>query len=321
MGVIDSFSAGYRFLGRRFDLLLIPIVLDLLLWLGPRLSIAPLFGRLADFYRFAAGSSDLPSDLNEMSRQVADLLADIGANSNLLTNLAGSAFMHTPSLLVTAGGLARGASQEIDSFAFALILFLVLSVAGLLVGVIYLNQLARVLPIGSSPKAAEPGEFMQTALRHWGKVTLYVALFFTALLIIIIPLGLIMGLVSLLSPALASLLVFLLSGAVMVLSLYLYFVTVAIVVDDLSVSRAVMQSFTLVRNNFWATLGFILLFQLITAGFSLIMGQIAATSAIGTLLAIPFNAYIGSGLALALLVFYRTRILKHEELARFADAS
>lgn len=321
MGVIESLSAGYRFLGRRVELLLIPIVVDLLLWLGPRLSIAPLFGRLADFYRNAANMDGMSGDLGEMSRQVADLLADAGANTNLLSNLTGSAFLHTPSLLVTVNSLAQGAPQEIDSFAAALILFLLLGAAGLLVGVVYLNQLARVLPIGSSPKTAEPGEFMQTALHQWRQVVLYVVLLMVALILITIPIGLIMGLVGLFSPGLASLLAILLSGAVMVLSIYLYFVTVAIVLDNLSVTRAVMQSFTLVRNNFWATLGFILLFQLITVGFSLIMGQIAAGSALGTLIAIPLNAYIGSGLALALLVFYRTRILKHEELARFAGAS
>jgi uncharacterized membrane protein len=35
---------------------------------------------------------------------------------------------------------------------------------------------------------------------------------------------------------------------------------------------------------------------------------------LGTIAAILIYAYIGSGLTMGLLVFYRTRILKHEEL-------
>jgi hypothetical protein len=84
------------------------------------------------------------------------------------------------------------------------------------------------------------------------------------------------------------------------------------------VHQAIARSVVLVRNNFWATLGFILLYNVITLGFSLIMARLATATPAAALIAIVINAYIGSGLAMALLVFYRTRLLKYEEQTRLS---
>ena len=54
MGIIDSLSAGYRFMTRKLGLILIPVALDLLLWWLPRFSVAPLFQQAAQFYSDAA---------------------------------------------------------------------------------------------------------------------------------------------------------------------------------------------------------------------------------------------------------------------------
>ena len=50
MSIIDSISTGYRFVSQRPALLLLPLLLDALLWVLPRWSISPLLARLADFY-------------------------------------------------------------------------------------------------------------------------------------------------------------------------------------------------------------------------------------------------------------------------------
>ena len=50
----------------------------------------------------------------------------------------------------------------------------------------------------------------------------------------------------------------------------------------------------------------------ISIGFSLLLGSVAAQQPYGTVAAIVINAYIGTGLAMAILVFYRTRLLRLE---------
>ena len=316
-GVIDSLSAGYRFLGRRLELLLAPILLDLLLWLGPRLSIAPLFHQAAALYNEAANVEGMPPDMAAMSTQVAELLNQSGDSSNLFAMLVNSSLLHVPSLLTSIAPLSSRAVMEVSNPLAAFLLFVGFSLLGVLIGVIYMNMLARTLPLGSGPKLVSFGEFAGVVLRHWVMVLVYVALLVLALLIGSIPVGLATALVSLISPALGSIIVVLLSGVVLVLFFYLYFVTAALIMDNLPVHRAIVQSFVVVRTNFWATLGFIVLYYVITIGFALIMANLVQMTPVGTIIAILLYAYIGSGLTMSLLVFYRTRILKHEEQSRF----
>ena len=88
-----------------------------------------------------------------------------------------------------------------------------------------------------------------------------------------IPIALATALLSLISPFFGSLILLLLSGTILVLFFYLYFVTAAVVMDNLPVHRAIAQSFVLVRNNFWATLGFVLLYNFITPRLCLYHGK------------------------------------------------
>lgn len=320
MSVIDSLSAGYRFLGKRLEILLLPILLDLLLWLGPRLSVAPLLQRIADFYAETATLEEMPNDMIEMSRQVSDLLTATGENSNLLSSIANSSLLHVPSLITTIGSAAGRTLLEVGNPLAALVFFIAFSLLGLLIGVVYLNLMARALPIGSATKAQSVSDFSDVVMRQWLMVLLYVVLLFIVLLAASVPVALATALLTLVNPALGSVVILVFSGAVLIVLFYLYFVTAAVVVDDLPVHGAMHQSFVLVRSNFWATLGFVLLYNLITLGIALLMGRVADMTAAGMLLAILLNAYVGSGLTMALLVFYRTRILKQDELASFTES-
>jgi hypothetical protein len=287
--------------------------LDLLFWLGPQLSIAPLFQRLAAFYADAAQMDGMPAEMAQVSDQMATLLTQSGDSSNLLGVLANSSLLHVPTLL--AGHIIPGDRVviELQNPVAVILLLISFSLLGILIGVIYMNMLARTLPIGDGPKPVSWGEFAVAVVRHWLMVLLYVVILVVALVLGSIPITLAVGLMSLISPFIGSLLLMLISGTVLVLFFYLYFVSAALILDNLPVHRAIVQSFVLVRNNFWATFGFIVLYNVIMAGFAFIMSSLADLPPFGTLVAIFSYAYIGSGLALALLVFYRTRILKQDE--------
>jgi hypothetical protein len=310
LGVIDSLSAGYRLLWRRWELLLVPILLDVLLWLGPRLSVAPLFARLADFYRMAGEMQELPADIAVLNERAAELLALSGEQSNLLTSLANGSLFHVPSLLATLGPVSGGMILEIGSAWTALGLFLLFGALGMLIGVAYLNLLAIKLPLGTAPKAQSVTQFLQRVIRHWLWAMLFVVLAAILVAVGTIPATLGVTLLTLLSPALGQVLMFLFMGGLFILFFYLYFVTAALVVDNLPLYGAVVRSYQVVRHNFWATLGLVLLTNLITAGIALLFRGLTDLAPIGVLAAIVIYAYIGSGLAMALLVFYRTRVLR-----------
>ena len=118
---------------------------------------------------------------------------------------------------------------------------------------------------------------------------------------------------ALISPVLGSGALFLFVGLVLVVLLYLYFVTTALVLDDLAIGHAVRRSIHLVRKNFWITVGFVLLTTLISTGMGLLFRQVTQWHTLGVALATLGNTFIGTGLAMSLLVFYRTRILAMQQ--------
>ena len=318
MGIIDSISAGYRFLGRRVDLILIPVLLDLLLWLAPRLSVAPLFARLADAYDalYALSAADMPADLAAMTQGSTEMLRAIGETSNLWTGLVSGAVLHVPSLLATASlPPARGGVIEIGSVAGAAAIWLLLALLGLFLGVLYLELLARVLPLGATPKPAGAVDLLRATVRHWGRVLGFVLLVGALLVALFVPISLFVGLAALLVPALATFFVALLGGMILMIFVYLYFVTAAIVLDDQGVLQAIRTSMSLVRAHFLQVVGFAVLVTLIGAGIALLLDRLAAFEPVGTVAAILVNAYIGTGLSLALLVFYRSRLLLSAQVA------
>lgn len=307
MGVIDALSAGYRLLSHRLWLLLPPVLLDLAIWLSPRLSVAPLLDQVAGFYARSATMEGAPAEVADMSSQVAQMIQDMGQGSNLMTQLVNQSLTHVPSLLAMMRTVPGQSVIEIASWGKAVVIFLGLGAVGLLIGVFYLNLLSHYLPLGNESKTKTVGAFMGRTLRHWGLMMLFIALTFIALALVYTPASIGMGLVALVSPLIGSIMAMMLAGLTMLFFFYLYFTPAALILDNLPLFAAVASSYRLARNFFWATLGFVLLTNVISVGFALILTRMATSSAIGVAIAIFVNAFIGTGLALAWLIFYRTR--------------
>lgn len=315
MGVIDCLSAGYRYLGWRLELILIPIVLDLLLWLGPRLNVAPLFEQFAISYRSLASAEGVTPEIGQMVSQLSDSIRQMGEGSNLLNGLISGTLLHVPSLPVVTANWLPHYTIDITTMGEAAIWWLVFSLLGLLLGVIYLTLLARRLPIGSAA-GSSGGQVAVAVLRHWLQVIGFVIIASLALLVLYLPISFIVGLMMLVSPAIGSAAAALAGAITLVVFFYLYFVTAALIMDNVPLGVAIMRSIRLVRENFWATLGFILLSSLIGLGIALLLVQLANLALWAGFAAIVINAYIGTGLSMALLVFYRSRFIKGADMAQ-----
>ncbi len=113
---------------------MIPVALDILLWLGPRFSVAPLSERLAGFYAEAARMEGVPPDMAAMTAQVADMLTEVGRHSNLMEVMVSGSLLHVPSLLVAIGPVAEDHVFEIDNPLAAAVIAGVLGLIGLLLG-------------------------------------------------------------------------------------------------------------------------------------------------------------------------------------------
>ncbi len=277
----------------------------------PPLSIASLLEQLAGFYARATDVEGFPPELVEMSNEVSLSITMLGENSNLWTLLANTWLMHVPSMMATVGPMPDATPISIDSFSAALGLAIVLSMAGIFIGTFYLELLVQFLPIGNGHKAHTWRDFAGNVFRHCVRILGFVLVAGIGMFLAYIPLSFGVGIVALVSPPVSSVLVILLGGVTLVAFFYLFFVVPAIVMDDLTIFGAIKQSFSLVRSNFVVTLGFVFLTSFITIGFSLILLPLAEAVPFGTTAAIVSNSFLGTGLAVALFVFYRTRILAH----------
>lgn len=278
----------------------------------PRLSVKPMLEWLAELYRDAAQVDELSTDLVSMAEQASELITELGRQSNLFNLLVNSSLFHVPSIMIFLEPFPNSTINELGSPFAILSLIVILALAGLFIGVIYFGLLANKLPIGAGFKSQGWAEFLIISLRRWIQAIVLVVIVILLLLAILIPLSLGVTVLAVVSPAIASLLMALLSGLSFVAFFYLYFSTAGLILDDLSSLNAMSRSVRLVRGCFWPTFGFILLINVISRGFSLIWVPISTYVPAGTIVAIVGNAYIGTGLAMSLLVFYRTRTMLME---------
>jgi hypothetical protein len=279
--------------------------------------VAPLFNNFAVAYGALAGSEGVTPDIAQMVDQLSASIREAGAGSNLLNGLVSSALLHVPSLPFvpdwTPGGVIA-----IGTVGEAVVWWLLFGLLGLLIGVIYLTLLARRLPIGGMA-GARPPMVAVAVFRHWLQVCGFVVLVALGLTLIYLPISFVVGMIMLFSPAFGSAVAALAGAVTLIVFFYLYFVTAALVMDNVPLTAAIGRSLRLVQENFWPTLGFILLSNLITLGIALLLVQLASIALWSALAAIVINAYIGTGLSLALLVFYRSRLIKSTEMAPARD--
>ena len=301
MGIIETLSAGFDTVRRKPWLVLVPALLDLGFWIAPKLSILSLVqGSLRELLAAAATNPELAPNLQE----VGQALEQMAQSVNLLTLLS-SSFLGVPSLSIADTTSFFGRAHlvlEVPGGATLIALVLGLSLLGVLIGAIYLGLIAQQVRDGRTDWA----RLLRRLPQYWLRLLGAGLLILVVLTCLGLPITLLLGVFGVLSPSLASFMTVLVSAAVLWLLFYLAFVPEAILFGEDSILRAIWHSLSVVRSNFWSALGLFVLVNVITAGLMFIWDWLTASSA-GALLAIVANAYIGTGLAAALFIFYRER--------------
>ncbi len=306
LGVIESLQQGFTFLNHHLWLLLLPIFLDVFLWLGPRLSVSTLFGRFVDeiFHQ-----PDLPQEFAANFEVTAESLKSLGANYNLLSLLVGT-LTGLPSLFARLDfrsvSSPHGGMIDLTSWQAVLAWLLVLIPIGIFIGSFWLTHVVFSL---------RRERFLSRAfISRWGWVWLNVNLYFVVLFVAIVLFSLLVGsigaifllLFGTIGAALFSVLWVLSIGFSVWLSIGLYFVVTAISLDGVNLASAVWRSLNVVGRNALSTLGFLILALLLTEGFSRIWMQLSVQTW-GVVLSIVGNAYLGAAIVAASFLFYQSR--------------
>jgi hypothetical protein len=294
-GVIDVIADGLSLALARPLLLLVPMLLDLYYWLGWRISVQALTTPIRRWVldQDASNGVELASQLQQAGRSDASWLFSLLVPS-LLSNI-------NRSDVYTVGSrpdLTPG-QWWID------ILFLIAALLGsALLLMIYAVPLADAALNRSRPLSAVVKAIGTAWLRFLGLVVVsmgIVALLFGPLAVGWVALRIVgVNATPLFSFAAVVL------GLVAFLVLWV-FAPDAIVVSEIGPLKAIHYSFTVVRAYFWQTIWFTAASLLITVGLGEIWRQIAGTAP-GLLIGVIANAFFATGLAMASMLFYASRI-------------
>ena len=301
MGIIDTLTAGFNTVAKRIWLILLPVALDLALWLGPKISIGPMLDNALGSLQRMATSTGAEVQFPEMVELSRELLGSI----NLLSLFAWTDLGMPSVARQIPIDLVSDRVIEVASLGLTLWLVPTLLVTGLLVTCLYLVLIGQQV----RDERIELLRALRLAPRSW-----------IHMLLLLVPLrgiafsALTVG--SLLGP-----LVFVAAGMVLWLLLYLYFAPQAITMTEADPLSALRDSFIVVRISFWPTLGLIALSYLITAGLSMLWTMLASTQ-VGMLVTIVGNAYVRTGLTAAAFIFFRDRMaIWHDLIAQHTNAS
>lgn len=320
MQLIDTLSTGFRLVGRRVWLIVLPVVIDLWLLFGPRLSIQPVVDDMMNLW----STDGLPPDLVQTAEPFRQMLAQIGPTFNLWWLLDNSlTWLQTamPRLSPVLDITGLQATSEVSWLALLLWTPLI-AVIGLGLGSAFLTLIASQMPAVPTP-AQEPEVesvaaekkprffWLRRGLRTWSMVVVYGLILFvlitTLLFVVSLALTPIMMITPQLASALAALVALVIIWAGLWIYLVLYFVVAALVLDGTGLVDLLRRSFYVVTRNFWSSLGLVILTAVILTGFGLIWQRIAVFSPVGIAVAIGGNALLLTGLTAARLVFYRDR--------------
>jgi len=297
LSIIDTLGAGFRFVSRRLWLAVLPLVLDLYLWLGPKLSMRPVIAQMVEFLRemSEANASEVvgSGDAQAMTEMLMDMLQETLGNINLFALLAWGR-LGVPSVagISVIGEDARWV-VELSTYWQVLLAQLVLLGIGLLIACVYLGLIASAV----RGDEQHPTMALHRVPTHWLRlVAVFIPL--SAMLAFAISFGMILGPLS----------IFIGVGLLWIL-LFITFVPQAIVLADQRPLVALWSSVAIVRSFFWPTLGIILLVNVISSGLGLIWNQLLLGTMVGTAIALLANAFVGTGLTVSLFLFFRDRIM------------
>jgi hypothetical protein len=308
LGIIEALSTGLDAVLRHPWLLLIPVLLDLFLWVGPRLQAPALYQSFEPALRqmtTAMTSSEARFAAQELSKAVEQFFTQYNLFAWLSAGLIGVPVVNggmAATLTLVTGSLPI--LWQVDSFEGYLLVYALFTIAGLFISALFWTMLGDY--VRGEPWAA--ARWLKRSLELWIKLLLLMVVVVGLVLMSIIPISMVMLTLSALSAGLASLVPLFVVAAAVWIIMVCVFTPHGLALYHMTLSRAVSTSSLIVRTNFAATLGLVVIAVAISVGMGLIWDVLAPDSWL-RLIAVAGNALIGTGLIAASLLFYQNRVI------------
>ncbi len=313
--MIASLAVGFEFAAQNLRLLWVPVLLDLFLWLGPRLSPAPLAERMVQMWQALIPAETMGAEY----RQLFEMVQETAAHSDLFSILSPVPLLGVPSLRAFHPVLSNpigtrlviGVSSPWGLFGWLVLLLLV----GMGLSALYLWLCARQFRL----QLEAPLPLLPSPWKVWRRLLGLLALLIGALFIVVFPGLMLISLLSLLGPFVAALVEMLFLSFIFLMLIHLLYVLPAILLLDAPLLRAVGESFTLSRLYFNSTLLLVLAMVVIEMGLNFVW-TLPPEGSWASLLGIVGHAFIATALLGTLFTFYHQRLSYLESLKRSYQA-
>jgi len=299
--LVQSLLAGFDSVSNHFTLILFPLVMDLLLWFGPRLSILTL---TKDFFSRLAG---LPGFDTTEGSQILELNQELMTLTVERLNLF--SFLRTypvgiPSLMVsiqpvqTPQGIQL--TLQLHSILYVLILLVLLGFLGLIAGTVYFWAVSRATLDGSIN--------WQVAIKEcsWAMSQVFLlSLFWIAILLVAsIPASCLVSIFSFGGFNVGRVGVFITGGLMIWLIFPILFSSHGIFVHRKNMWSSIQASVRITRFTFPNTAILFLTVLVTSEGLAILWRTPGETSWL-TLVGIAGHGFIATGLLAATIIYYR----------------
>jgi hypothetical protein len=317
-GVNETIASGLSMPLTRPWLLIVPIALDLLLWLGMQIPISRITDPLAEEMLQRGGdngevAAEQITQIGESFR-LNDVIGSVlpsvfaGLSRDNLFNLMVGAF---------APGLASGVDRQDMASVWSDAMGSLTdpgSIPGILgLGVVFflistfLTVSWRVpLALSMMNRRLPPVGVAKLVIRSWVRFVALIALMSIAAGAIFVPIMLIAGILLLMQVNLAALVSIFIVMAGTLVAVYARFVLESIIVNDVGPITALKRSALISQTFFGATVRFSIVAVLIATG-ALRLWDVMISSPPGLPVAIIVNSFLGTGIAVATMMFYHDR--------------
>ncbi|CAN5819015.1 hypothetical protein BH23CHL2_BH23CHL2_34750 [soil metagenome] len=295
-GVIETIGLAYTRLLARPWIVLGPIILDLYLWLGLKITAGPLVLKIADSIRPIAAIGDSVAKFVEGQAQynLAELL------SMHLFVIRMPTFM--PMIDLDESVRLADWGPELSSGPWGLLGALV----PLFIAAGFGGGAAFLLMVGDVSRGAAPRFDARLTIRTGYRLLLWVLAGAGLFVLISWPLLVVQAALIYAGSGVNGIVLFLLSIPTGLGFVLFFFSAYAIVLDGATATEAFRSSYRVVRAYGWQSLAFIVSYMIATGGFPFFW-RLLVDEPPGTLIAIIGNAFISTGMIAAGMIYYEDR--------------
>ena len=300
-GVIGSLRAGFDAVASHVWLIILPLALDIFLWLGPRLSVD---GLLRPFVRYMFLQARRGVEVSELDRflETQTSLLDILQDFNLLSLISkfrmfpiGISSLLSQTMPVETP-LGEQSVVQISSVPLLIVIVFILTMIGWLVGALYFHWVSGTI-LGSEDAGI-------SLLRAILQTFILSICWLVGLLIILLPIMFILTLLAFISPLLANVAIFVILLLSFWLIVPLFFVPHGIFARRQNAFYSALTSLRLARFTFPTSGMFVISVLILSQGLNYLW-KVPPSDSWMTLVGIAGHAFITTAILAASFVYYR----------------